>query len=81
MSLKQDVIEYSTVNKNQSEAGGVFGIDKKLVCYWYRNKDDINKTPFKRRRSRVTIKKDVSKFPELEKELLIWLNIERDKKI
>ncbi|RNA30825.1 hypothetical protein BpHYR1_037373 [Brachionus plicatilis] len=59
LEFKNDVTKHVQEHKNQSETGRFFNVDRRLVCEWFKKKEKIEKTSFKRRRSRYQLKSRV----------------------
>ena len=60
-----------------SEASRKFGVDRRLISQWWKNKDAIVNSILKRKRFRVKSKNDKAAFPDLEKRLMEWFKEKR----
>ncbi len=61
-----------------SEASREFGVDRRLISQWWKNKESIINSKIKRKRFRINAKNDKAAFPEMEKRLLEWFNKARE---
>ena len=64
---------YSDKEKNFTKCAEKFGVERRLISKWWKNRDKIDKVKLKRSRFKLKSEKNHAKFPILEVQLFNWI--------